>query len=207
MEKKLMAIVIILGLLFSPVIATAGSILTRTEIVRAPILVLAEPGDANADGRVDLADVIVLFEYLFSNDGTVTVNEMGADANRDGNINIADCIYLQNYLFSNGSISPTQPVVVVFTRGDVDNNGEVNYQDVSALLGYLFQGKPEPEIKAAADVNNDGKINISDASYLARWIYDFRRGIRRAPRENTLIPTGRTIPSIEALRDALRNRR
>ena len=59
-------------------------------------------GDANADGGIDIADVVYLLNYLFS-DGPEPVPCLDAgDANCDGTVDIADVVYLINYLFNDG---------------------------------------------------------------------------------------------------------
>lgn len=62
-------------------------------------------GDANGDGTVDIADMIVIFDYLWG-DGDKPCE--GGDVNGDGRIDIADAIYITNYLF-NGGDKPVDP--------------------------------------------------------------------------------------------------
>ena len=59
-------------------------------------------GDANADGMIDVADIIYLTNYLFLGGGAPEPLEAG-DANCDEVIDIADVVYLINYLFTGGS--------------------------------------------------------------------------------------------------------
>jgi len=58
-------------------------------------------GDANADGIVDIADVVYLINYLFVDGPPPDPLEAG-DANCDGIVDIADAVYLINYLFLSG---------------------------------------------------------------------------------------------------------
>jgi hypothetical protein len=58
-------------------------------------------GDANADGMIDLGDVVYLLNYLFRNDEPPRPLEAG-DANCDGKVELGDAIYLLNYLFRGG---------------------------------------------------------------------------------------------------------
>ncbi|MBN1422437.1 MAG: lamin tail domain-containing protein [Planctomycetes bacterium] len=70
------------------------------------------PGDAQQDGRLDLADGIVLLGHLFAGDpaslpcgdGTTDdpANRTLLDLNADGAIDLGDGIYLLNYLFASG---------------------------------------------------------------------------------------------------------
>jgi hypothetical protein len=58
-------------------------------------------GDANADGVLDLGDVVYLLNYLFKNDDPPKPLEAG-DATCDGTVDLGDAIYLLNYLFRGG---------------------------------------------------------------------------------------------------------
>ena len=53
-----------------------------------------------------------------------------------------------------------------FKIGDVDNDGEVNISDVTALIDYLLSGNAEGLNLQAADVDGDSEINISDVTAL-----------------------------------------
>ena len=59
-------------------------------------------GDANGDGKIDIADVVYLVNYLFI-DGPAPDPICLGDANCDGKVDIADVVYLVNYLFIGGS--------------------------------------------------------------------------------------------------------
>ena len=56
-------------------------------------------GDVNSDGKVDIADVTALINYLLSHDAT-GVNLEAANCNQDDTISIADVTALINYLLS-----------------------------------------------------------------------------------------------------------
>lgn len=58
-------------------------------------------GDANADGIIDLADVVYLINYLYK-DGPTPVPVEAGDANCDGITDLADIVYLINYLYKGG---------------------------------------------------------------------------------------------------------
>ena len=69
-------------------------------------------GDTNADGKVDIADVVVSVSVLFP--GFVLIPSArdpspfsdAVDANDDGVRNVSDVLYLANYLFSGGQPPP-----------------------------------------------------------------------------------------------------
>ena len=58
-------------------------------------------GDANADGVIDVSDVLYLINYLFRS-GPLPEPEEAGGANCDGRVSISDVIYLVNYLFRGG---------------------------------------------------------------------------------------------------------
>ncbi|MFQ6002909.1 MAG: dockerin type I repeat-containing protein [Candidatus Zixiibacteriota bacterium] len=58
-------------------------------------------GDVNVDGRVDVADVVYLINYLFISGPAPFLFE-AADVNLDQIIDSADVVYLLNYLFIGG---------------------------------------------------------------------------------------------------------
>lgn len=58
-------------------------------------------GDANADGIINIGDVVYLVTYLFQNGPPPCPMEAG-DANGDGLVNIGDVVYLVTYLFGGG---------------------------------------------------------------------------------------------------------
>jgi len=58
-------------------------------------------GDCNWDAVVNIADVVYLINYLFTDSPAPEPLEIG-DVNCDGAVNIADVVYLINYLFING---------------------------------------------------------------------------------------------------------
>ncbi|KPL04328.1 MAG: hypothetical protein AMJ90_01095 [candidate division Zixibacteria bacterium SM23_73_2] len=58
-------------------------------------------GDPNADGTIDLSDVICLANFLLKSGDAPNPME-SADVNCDGDINLSDVIYLANYLLKSG---------------------------------------------------------------------------------------------------------
>jgi hypothetical protein len=58
-------------------------------------------GDANADGVINVADVVYLVNFLYRNGDPPRPMEAG-DANCDGIVNVADVVYLVNYLYRGG---------------------------------------------------------------------------------------------------------
>lgn len=58
-------------------------------------------GDANADGKVTIGDIVYLVSYLFKH-GPAPAPLHSGDANFDGKVNLADIVYLVSYLFKGG---------------------------------------------------------------------------------------------------------
>src|SRR5574341_888947 len=61
-------------------------------------------GDANANGTINLSDIIYLVSYVFRA-GPAPCPEKAGDANRNGQINLTDIIFLVNYVFK-GTAGP-----------------------------------------------------------------------------------------------------
>jgi hypothetical protein len=62
-------------------------------------------GDANADGIIDVGDVIYLVNYLYRH-GTAPDPQALGDCNCDDLINLGDVVYLVSYLFKGGPPPP-----------------------------------------------------------------------------------------------------
>jgi ankyrin repeat protein len=58
-------------------------------------------GDANADGIVNVGDVVYLVSYLYKNGPTPNPSDAG-DCNCDGIVDLGDVVYLVSYLYKNG---------------------------------------------------------------------------------------------------------
>lgn len=65
-------------------------------------LCVAKPGDANASGAVNLADIIAVVNYVFKG-GAAPSPLCRGDANASVNVNLSDIIYLVNYVFKGGA--------------------------------------------------------------------------------------------------------
>jgi hypothetical protein len=61
-------------------------------------------GDVNKDGKINVADVVYLINYLFIVGPPPQCEPVTAcgDVNKDGKIDVIDVVYLINYLFANG---------------------------------------------------------------------------------------------------------
>lgn len=57
-----------------------------------------------------------------------------------------------------------------FLRGDVNDDGEVKINDVTALINYLLSGDATAINLLAADCNQDGDIKINDVTALINYL-------------------------------------
>ena len=70
-----------------------------------------------------------------------------------------------------GELDPHHFTVnISFIRGDVNNDGEVNIGDVTALINYLLSGDASVVNLQAADCNQDGNILIGDVTALINYL-------------------------------------
>jgi hypothetical protein len=58
-------------------------------------------GDANADGKVSVSDIVYLVNYLFKGGPSPAPIQRG-DANCDSRVSVSDVVYIVNYLFKGG---------------------------------------------------------------------------------------------------------
>ncbi len=56
--------------------------------------------------------------------------------------------------------------------GDVDGDGSVGFNDVSAIYRWLYVGRAKGLCIKAADVNGDGAIDLSDAYLLGNFVWN-----------------------------------
>ena len=55
-------------------------------------------------------------------------------------------------------------------RGDVDSDGRVNIDDLTALINYLLSGDASAINLNNADCYSDGKLNIDDVTALINYL-------------------------------------
>jgi len=60
------------------------------------------PGDANADKKILLSDVVYIINYIFKNGPVPKINILSGDANCNNKVNLVDAVFLINFLFKNG---------------------------------------------------------------------------------------------------------
>jgi hypothetical protein len=106
-------------------------------------------GDANADGAVNLLDLIIVssaYDRKESSAGS------GADTNGDGKVDLFDLVAMSSGHDSQGSNSDL--------GADVNGDGQVDLFDLVAVSsGHYSQGSSSD---TGADVNGDGKVDLFD---------------------------------------------
>lgn len=58
-----------------------------------------------------------------------------------------------------------------FVSGDTDGSGQVDIDDVTYRVAYIFSGGPAPEPYESGDVDCSGAIDIDDVVYLTAYIF------------------------------------
>jgi subtilisin family serine protease len=62
--------------------------------------------------------------------------------------------------------------LLAVSRGDADNDGTVNIQDITYLIDYKYKGGPAPvPTLGMGDANCDGTVHIKDITYLIQYKY------------------------------------
>ena len=90
------------------------------------------------------------------------------DFNRDGTFNVRDYIDLAKLLRRNPRVVITVPSQT-FTYGDLDGDGEINYDDFKRLVVHVSRNE-KLEVPEAADFNEDGVVDDADILILAIYL-------------------------------------
>ena len=54
---------------------------------------------------------------------------------------------------------------------DANDDGNINIQDITFLISYLYKGGPPPMLVGAGDANCTGIVNIQDITYFIYFLY------------------------------------
>lgn len=66
--------------------------------------------------------------------------------------------------------SPFEISIQKYVIGDVNDDGEIDIADITALVNYIAGSAPSFFIEAAADVNQDNEVDISDVVSLVNLV-------------------------------------
>lgn len=147
--------------------------------------------DSNADGSVNMTDVISTLNFLFLG-GPPPACQDAADADDNGVVQLTDGIYTLNFLFSGGARPPApwpdcgedsrdddlgcvefppcagaRPVIL----GDANCDGVVDRDDGEMIRDHVTMGI-ELCCRAAADATGDGIVNVNDAVRILNVLID-----------------------------------
>ena len=75
---------------------------------------------------------------------------------------------------NSGPFLPPASMDADFVRGDADENGRVNVQDMSRIVQVLFEAAAAPPCRDRLDANDDGDLDLTDATFVGDAL--FRRG-------------------------------
>ncbi|MBI5224492.1 PEGA domain-containing protein [Candidatus Micrarchaeota archaeon] len=59
---------------------------------------------------------------------------------------------------------------VVYSRGDVNNDSKVDYDDLTYLVNYVGSRGPAPIPLVSGDINGNGPINVVDVTYFINYL-------------------------------------
>lgn len=92
--------------------------------------------------------------------------------------------------------TPAGPMQM-FSRNDVDGDGEHTLTDAIQMFIALFRGGPQPQCQDAADANDDGTFNLSDPIYVLRLLFQGNWGRPYpSPTNKDFDPTGDRITCV-----------
>ena len=58
-----------------------------------------------------------------------------------------------------------------FLRGDVNDDGQVDFADAIGLIDYLFRGIGSPSCRDAVDADDDGRISVTDVVRIILYLF------------------------------------
>ena len=128
---------------------------SETSLAPAPV----SYGDANADGAIDMKDVLAIRKYLAQMN--VTIDTANADANADGSIDMKDVLLIRKYLVGLAEL-PTAPT---------EESRETTTKEPTTTTRYK---RPTTEVSVTDDPAHPDQITLSfyDAeakSYGVTW--------------------------------------
>jgi len=67
---------------------------------------------------------------------------------------------------------PPFEVTPIYTRGDVDLDGEITFGDASQLIAYIFKDGPATDPLWVMDMNKNNKIEVGDATSIISYVIE-----------------------------------
>ena len=119
--------------------------------------IIANPGDTNLDGAVNVQDIVVLLNFILDYDEPSQQEFVNGDMNSDGILNVLDVIRIVNHILGNGRVNSTN-----------DNNfGIANFQNVDGDLILSIYSETDysgVQIEFESDFNHN--ILLKDNSHI-----------------------------------------
>ena len=94
-------VILLVGVPLTNMTPDSGTVMFEEILLLGPVSCCDTPGDANNDGKVNIADVVFIIDFLFRV-GSAPACEAEGNANGDNKTNIADVSYVIAYLFAGG---------------------------------------------------------------------------------------------------------
>ena len=115
------------------------------------------------------------YRYGPASTTTITTGITYSTTKRDNNSSYYFTGDGHNYLFTFDADNLTFKIEVieeapVVQLGDVNNDGQINIGDVTALISYVLTSNPTGLNIANADINQDQSINIGDVTHLISMV-------------------------------------
>ena len=86
------------------------------------------------------------------------------------NLNYDETHYVEGFLTIYKGELEFYPILIdgidCGTKGDVNNDGEINIADINALMDLILGATADECTRWRADVNNDGEIGVADVNAL-----------------------------------------
>jgi hypothetical protein len=86
-------------------------------------------------------------------------------------VSIIIVILLGEIMWAQEFIEAEEELNCLFTRGDCNNDGNIDISDAVCILNFLYKKGAAPECLDSGDVNDDGNLDISDAIYVLNFLF------------------------------------
>ena len=119
--------------------------------------IIANPGDTNLDGTVNVQDIVVLLNFILDFDEPSQQEFVNGDMNSDGILNVLDVIRIVNNILGNGRVNTS------------DNNdfGIVNFQNINNdLVMSIYSETDYSGVQISFNSNFDHNILLKDNSHI-----------------------------------------
>ena len=179
--KRICAILLSVALLTAAIFSISSIAFAQRDYV---------PGDVNNDGKVSVADVIILRRYVVGGYG-VSVNPNASDVNADKDVNISDVILLRQYLaggygvelLPSDEIHTHSLVKVPRKEPTATTDGNIEYYYCSSCGKYYSDAQGTTEIQRS-DVILPATGSTTPGETYTVTFYDYDGSTVLATRQN-----------------------